>query len=83
MTVLKVDERKATLGDILHALNHFTWDLEQDGWEREAARVDSAIWVLERLSVAMHHVQLALESPETAYRRYGTATTLVVPHASR
>ena len=82
MPVLQVAERKATLGDILHALNHFTWDLEQDGWEREAARVDSAIGILERLSAAMHHVQLALESPESAERRYGTVTTLAVGHAS-
>ena len=83
MAVLQVDERKATLGDILHSLNHFTWDLEQDGWEREAARLDSAIGILERLSAAMHHVQLALESPGSAQRRYGTVTTLVVGHASR
>ncbi|KRF28951.1 hypothetical protein [Phycicoccus sp. Soil802] len=83
MTVLKVDERKAALGDILHALNHFTWDLERDGWEREAASVDSAICVLQSLSVAIHHVQLAIDAPAEAERRYGIGTTLVVGNAPR
>lgn len=83
MSVLTVDEHKATLGDILHALNHFTWDLERDGWEREVAGVESAIWILQGLSAAMHHIQVALESPEFAQRRYGTPATVVVAHATR
>ena len=82
MSVLKLDDRKATLGDIVHSLNHFNWDLERDGWEREAARVDAAIGVLQGLSIAMHHIQTALDSPENAERRFGVGTTLAVGNAS-